>query len=231
MKKLLFYVAEGSKALQYAKLQLSVWGYAVTTELTEAVTHILLPVPTPPDCLPPALPDGVTVFGGNLKAMPCKSADFLQDAYYLAENADITALCAMDIAKEKRSLTDASVLIIGWGRIGKCLAIRMAEAGADVTLAVRRESSLDTLRERGINAVLLSQLKADTYDILFNTAPAPILAEADAKADALLIDLASVRGISGDRVIWARGLPGKMAPALSGSLIAKTALRYALGKE
>ena len=45
------------------------------------------------------------------------------------------------------------------------------------------------------------------------------------------MDLASVRGISGDRVIWARGLPNQDAPEESGMLIAKTALRFALGKE
>ena len=46
-----------------------------------------------------------------------------------------------------------------------------------------------------------------------------------------ITDLASVKGIAGDNVIWARGLPGKDAPEESGTLIAKTVLRYALGKE
>ena len=45
------------------------------------------------------------------------------------------------------------------------------------------------------------------------------------------MDLASVRGIAGDRVDHALALPGKDAPQESGNLIAKTALRYALGKE
>ena len=49
--------------------------------------------------------------------------------------------------------------------------------------------------------------------------------------EALLMDLASLRGIEGDRVIWARGLPGKDAPESSGALIAKTVIRLLERKE
>jgi hypothetical protein len=69
------------------------------------------------------------------------------------------------------------------------------------------------------------------YAIIINTAPAPVMTQAETKKDALLMDLASVRGIAGDRVDHALALPGKDAPQESGKLIAKTALRYALGKE
>ena len=57
------------------------------------------------------------------------------------------------------------------------------------------------------------------------------MTQEEAKKDALLMDLASVRGIAGDRVNWALALPGKDAPEVSGTLIAKTALRYALREE
>ena len=69
------------------------------------------------------------------------------------------------------------------------------------------------------------------FDIIINTAPAPVMDQQEARPDALLVDLASIKGITGDRVIWARGLPNKDAPDASGILIAKTALRYALRKE
>ena len=42
------------------------------------------------------------------------------------------------------------------------------------------------------------------------------------------IDLASVKGMEGGDVIWARGLPGKDAPESSGVLIGKTVLRLAM---
>ena len=57
------------------------------------------------------------------------------------------------------------------------------------------------------------------------------MTQEEAKKDAMLMDLASVRGIAGDRVDHALALPGKDAPEASGALIAKTALRYALEKE
>jgi hypothetical protein len=49
--------------------------------------------------------------------------------------------------------------------------------------------------------------------------------QATCKEDCLKIDLASHRGIEGEDVIWARGLPGKDAPESSGKLIVKTAIR------
>jgi hypothetical protein len=58
-----------------------------------------------------------------------------------------------------------------------------------------------------------------------------MLDQTHAKMDTLLMDLASVQGIVGDRVIWARGLPNLDAPEESGLLMAKTALRFALEKE
>ena len=41
----------------------------------------------------------------------------------------------------------------------------------------------------------------------------------------VLMDLASSPGIDGENVLWARGLPGKIAPESSGELIAKTVMR------
>ena len=45
------------------------------------------------------------------------------------------------------------------------------------------------------------------------------------------IELASTPGMAGDGIIPARGLPGKMAPAESGKLIAETFIRLSLRKE
>ena len=82
----------------------------------------------------------------------------------------------------------------------------------------------------GFSAVDSEQIDAGKYRLIINTAPALILEERQCRQDAVLIDLASKKGIVGDGVIWARGLPGKHAPESSGILIAQTLLRY-LGKE
>ena len=65
------------------------------------------------------------------------------------------------------------------------------------------------------------------FSLVFNTAPSLLLSrEMTARCpDCLLIDLASQPGMQGDDVLWARGLPGKMAPESSGKLIAETILR------
>ncbi len=223
MKKPIFCTAGDSKALFFAKKHLAHWGYAVTQDPKEA-THLLLPVPTPAEAIPHLLPKGTTVFGGKLPPLPCPSVDFLQDEHYLQENAAITAECAMTIARQHLAVQESSSLVIGWGRIGKCLARLLPR----VSVAVRKERDLMALKAQGISALLLPELDAREYDLIFNTAPAPVLDQADTRPSAILIDLASQRGIEGDRVIWARGLPGKMAPEEAGLLMAKTALRYAL---
>ena len=87
------------------------------------------------------------------------------------------------------------------------------------------------LQALGFQAVAPEELQPDKYHIIYNTAPTPVLDQEDAHPEALLIDLASRRGIGGDRVLWARGLPNQMMPEASGMLMAKTALRFALRKE
>ncbi len=230
MKKPIFCTAGDSPALHAAALQLRSWGYD-TTATPENATHLLLPVPTPADVLPPALPEDITVFCGNRQIPHAHCVDLLQDAYYLAENAAITASCAIALLTEQTVLAGKRILIIGWGRIGKCLAAQLAKLDAKVTLAARKETDRAMLQALGIPSIPTPIMDAKDYDIILNTAPAAVLDEATARKDAILMDLASVKGISGDRVQWARGLPGKMAPEASGALIAKTVLRYALGKE
>lgn len=62
------------------------------------------------------------------------------------------------------------------------------------------------------------------YRIIFNTVPAPILDGNKSNPDCVKIDLASIKGIKGNHVIWARGLPGKDAPETTGNLIAQRLL-------
>ena len=234
MEPIIFSTYGASPALTHARNCLESWGYAVSPDPADA-THLLLPVPSFDDSgsvkgggsLPP-IADGTTALGGNLQSLQCKKVDFLQDPYYLEENAAITARCAIKYAPLQPGV---AVLLIGWGRIGKHLAVLLRQAGTDVTVAVRKEEHMRALGEQGFRAVYLQDLKPQQYDIVFNTAPASVLFSGECREDAVLIDLASVSGIFGKGVIRARGLPGKDAPEESGALIAKTALRYALGKE
>lgn len=242
MKEAVFYTAGTSDALQHAKNRLQQWGYAFSAIPSEHVTHLMLPVPSfeATDVLTGGqqlsqvlrhLSENITIFGGNLPPMPYRRIDLLQDEPYLCENAAITARCACEILRQKGELQGASVLVIGCGRIGKALLPLLKAQGAFVTTAVRKERDLFRLRERGESAVHIPLWDTRRYDIIVNTAPAPLLDEKQTHPDALLVDLASVRGIKGERVLWARGLPSKMAPEESGTLIAQSVVRFLSGKE
>lgn len=180
------------------------------------------------------LPTQIRVIGGNLNPwLPetYQTADLLQDPEYVAQNASITASCALMIAAQKLPVTLplTSVLIIGWGRIGKCLAHQLKGMGADPIVAARKESDRAILRALGYRAASIDSLRKilPTVRLLFNTAPEPIVYEEDFvnAPECLKIDLASRPGIICRDAIQARGLPGIYAPESSGLLIANVVYR------
>ena len=114
-----------------------------------------------------------------------------------------------------------SILVIGWGRIGKCLAQLLKSIGAEVTIAARKEQDRSMVEALGYSCILPGLMPKDCR-VVFNTVPSPVM---EAGSGCLNIDLASRSGILGDNVVWARGLPGKYAPESSGRLIGKAFLR------
>lgn len=239
MKSTIFYIADGSPALRFAAEYLINRGKTVVSEPDDRVTHVVLPVPGFRDGgledLLGKLPKDVTIFGGKLDADGFdgyRTVDLLQDELYLAENAAITADCAVRIAGTRLGVAfrGCPMLVIGWGRIGKCLATLLSAMGAEVTVAARKEKDRATARALGFEIADMEQLKLQLarYRVIFNTAPAPVLTEGQMRAcreGCVKIDLASKKGLEGSDVIWARGLPGKDTPESSGMLIGKTVLR------
>ena len=240
MVPFLFATAGRSGALDHCVNLLTEKGYVFTSNLAEPVTHLILPVPSvdegghikgdgPLQEVLAKLSPTATVIGGNLPqdllgAHPF--IDLLQDEDYVCQNAYITAHCAMALAAERLETTfrDCACLIIGWGRIGKCLAEVMTHLEAEVTVAVRNPRDQAILEALGYKSVTITKIDPTTYDLIFNTAPYLLLP--NCKGKALKIDLASKPGITGPDVIWARGLPGKMAPAAAGKQMARRILYY-----
>ena len=242
----IFYTAGRTDALLRAEGILRKQGCQFASAPDLSVTHLLLDVPAfcadgslrcggnLSDILPLLSPQ-VTICGGNLREhIPChyKTTDLLADPFYTAENARITAYCAVKLALDRLPciLYHCPVLIIGWGRIGKCLGALLKNMGSRVTVAARKASDramlealgYDTLDTEGIGYSLTR------FRVIFNTAPDLILPAnilSYAADDCLKIDLASKQGMDGPDVIWARGLPGKDAPESSAALIAQTLLR------
>lgn len=209
-------------------------GWEITQEEAGSVKAVLADVPLRPDPILHTLPKGTRVFGGKLVgSLPegLDPIDLLQDPEFAARNADITARCALRLLSGylTDTLPGLPVLVAGWGRIGKCLARYLRLLGADTLVYARKPEDraiLNALGYRGIDRQeMLKELPR--IRVVFNTVPAPILSAADTRecSDVILIDLASAPGIEDSRVLTARGLPGAMAPAAAGRLIADTLAR------
>ena len=129
MHDMVFYCAAGNKALIYAAAFLMEEGATFVPCPDHTVTHLLLPVPSfdadgsikgggdLSDILT-KLPKTVTVIGGNLRRPELdgyETVDLLEDPWYLAKNAGITAHCALELALAKLPVTleKCPVLIIG----------------------------------------------------------------------------------------------------------------------
>ena len=234
-----------SESCRYCSTALIHQGCHLTDHLSPDITHLLLDIPsfTPSKSqinesqlseLLRRLPSKVTIIGGNLPESICmdyQTLDLLKNEDFLAQNAAITAECAIQVAAPYISTTfaDTPVLILGWGRIGKHLSNLLRSFGSPVTVAARNERDRAMLFSLGFNNVTFP-LTSDTFKrhkLLFNTIPNPSFAsEAISQwKDGIKIDLASYPGLIADGVIAARGLPGKYAPESAGNLIAQTILK------
>ena len=246
LKQVLIYPRGTTDACAYAAEFLKQAGFFLTDHPSQEVTHLLLDVPSfapdgslrgggAPDRILEMLPPAAVVIGGNLKHPALaehRVLDLLQDPDYLAYNAAITAECALQIAASvlPAVFSDSPALIIGWGRIGKCLSKLLTGLGCPVTIAARNSNDRAVIRGLGWQAADIDQIPGllSEMRLIFNTVPVPILSPGvlDGWGNCVKIDLASRPGLDGKDVIYARGLPGRYAPESSGRLIARTIACY-----
>lgn len=235
MNEKIFYCAGSNRALYYAVAFLMEEGAVFLPCPDHTVTHLLLPIPSfekdgsikgggDLSEILAQLPKTVTVIGGNLKRPELNEyevLDLLEDPWYLARNASITAHCTLEFALEKLPVTleKCPVLVVGWGRIGKCLAKLLHGLGACVTVAARKESRRVMIDALGYHSCSMEDIRTENYRLIINTVPAMVLP--NAPGTGLKIDLASTPGIGGKDVLQARGLPALLAPESSGALIAQ----------
>ena len=240
------YCAGGTQASRFAQRMLTDAGLPVTDIPGPDVGHLLLDVPSfsPSGSLRTGgnvkellqrLPTDCTVYGGNLNhpaLREYRTMDFLKQEGYLAENAYITAECALDVALPYLTVTlrHCPVLVIGWGRIGKCLGKILKALDSDVTISARKPADLAMISALGYHAVHTGTISESIgqYRLIFNTVPSPVLSWAElqrCRNDCVKIELASTDGMVGEDLIIARGLPGIHLPESSGQLIAKTFLQ------
>ena len=157
---------------------------------------------------------------------------FLREELTVA-NAAATAECAVQVAMEHldRTLLNQDCLVVGFGRIGKLLSHRLHGLGARVTATARKPEDLAWIRAYGWQALETGRLDGclHPFGAVFNTVPsrvldAPLLAQLPPAC--LCVDLASQPGIDlaaaesmGLRGVWARSLPGRLAPESAAAVI------------
>lgn len=158
--------------------------------------------------------------------------DYYKDNAYAVANAVPTAEGAVRLAIELTDFTlaDSRVLVIGYGRCGRVLCDRLSGLKCRLTVAARRPEVLAEIAAFGAEAIHTDSLpeKLGDFDIVINTADAPLLNGADSKA--VIIDI-STHGCCDKETAQALnyhrapGLPGKIAPRSAGIILADTAER------
>lgn len=161
--------------------------------------------------------------------------------YFLREdmavkNAALTAEGAIGLLLRSGSgaLGGSRVLLCGFGRIGKLLALKLKALGADVAVAARSPADLAWAEVLGCRTAKLGE-GADGADFVINTIPQTIFGkrELDGFGKAMLIELASPpygfdRGAAeelGKSIVYAPGLPSATAPEAAALVIRDTIYR------
>jgi dipicolinate synthase subunit A len=167
--------------------------------------------------------------------------DYFRREELTVANAAVTAEAALQVAMEHldRTLLGQDCLVLGFGRIGKLLSYRLHGLGARVTAAARKPADLAWIRAYGWQALDAGALdgKLGDFGVVFNTIPSmlldgPLLAQLP--KDCLCVDLASKPGMDqtaaeglGLHFVWARSLPGRLAPHTAAAAI-RDAVYYIL---
>ena len=168
----------------------------------------------------------------------CSVYDYAAREDFAVRNAALTAegTVGLIIQRFEDSISGADILILGYGRIGKLLAQYLKPFGAQVTVAARKPADREWAKAAGLSVVDISLKELNSYQMILNTIPAPILDREKLSMidhDALLIDLASGSGgvdhayanELGLTCIHALGLPGKTAPKAAGTIIRDTIIQ------
>ena len=210
---------------------------------------ILLPLPLEQADLPLAqllgmAKPGALALGGKVtdsartiaRAAGVELVDYFARPELTVYNAIPTAEGCIGILLERRSRTlwGAAVLVLGFGPVGRALAVRLAALGARVTVAARRPVQRAMAEELGLRAVSLTDLAAAAaFATVVNTIPAPVLTTqvlAALPKGSLIVDLASKPGGTdfaaarrlGHTALHALSLPTVWAPETAGEALART---------
>ncbi len=195
-----------------------------------------------------AIPSASRVFAGKTDEgfrSLCRERGLSLTDYYDSEaltvkNAHLTAEGALHIymTEKKISVFGSHILVIGSGRVAKCIAHVFSAVGAEVAVMARNRGELAFAELAGhricdltLACVRLTEFSSG-YDAIINTVPVTFMTGcylSSVPTETLIIDLASVPyGVDvaearrlGINAVRATSLPGKYAPESAGQLIAE----------
>lgn len=164
----------------------------------------------------------------------------------LERNAELSAEAAVCEAMQRTdmALLDMSVLVTGYGRFGRALAVRLHGLGAQVWVAARRDAQRLQAQSDGMRALPLEDLPqaAPGIQMVLNTIPAHVIPQEVLEAlphGAWLLELASAPyGFNRDNAV-ALGLrcdvlpalPARYAPMSAARAMKQTCIRLLLEAE
>lgn len=163
----------------------------------------------------------------NLEEFEIKYIDYFDSESYVLKNAYLTSQGAVKLLFDNASdyLVGKHVLVTGFGRIGKSLALMLKAIGLKVYVVARRDEALADASSLGFDVFRFSQLKSTLFyfDYIFNTVPSTVFSEKDIERignDTIYFELASKPyGADkefferyGKKHILAAALPGRFYP-------------------
>lgn len=255
-----FSVVGGDARQQAAGRWLKKQGCTVTgAEEVYRADYILLPMPLDAHrvglarLLRAARP-GTVAFGGRVseavQAAGQAAGIAIWDYYRCDQLAQWNAVptaegcLALLLQNRPRTLWGSHVLVVGYGRIGRALAVRLLGLKAQVTVAARRPGVRAQAMADGCRAMDPAQLEkaAAQADCVVNTAPALVITRGVLEAlqpGTLVVDLASEPGGTdfaaaralGVRAMHALSLPARFAPETAGELVGRTVLQMIRERE
>lgn len=189
-----------------------------------------------------AIRSGTVIFAGKVPGIIKRIAeeykirlyDYTDNEEFNILNAVSTAEGAILTALERSQtiICGSHFTVLGYGRIGRALAVRLKALGGDVTVGARSCSARALCATDAVRGMAIEDALSTDSAVIFNTVPAPIITEENAASvkAKLIIDLASIPGglteraklIAGENFIHALSLPGKCFPDTAGRTIYRT---------
>lgn len=178
--------------------------------------------------------------GGLLpKNDECKAKslyDYYKDEAFIIRNSVSTAegvICEI-IGRKSMNICGSKMAVIGYGKAGRAIALRLRALGAQVYAAARSERDIANAQADGCEAVNLYSVSeiADCLDAVVNTVPSRVLGKGfleRLERDCLLLEVASAPyGIDfeaaeklGVETVKLPSLPARYAPLSSGVALAE----------